>query len=170
MMSVMIRPPRWGWAEPRERRRVGPFCFEEPALLCLALGVLFCADASGWLRLSLLASLLHEAGHILVYRLLTGRAPRIRVSALGMCLYAAGDGLPPGKTAVLAAAGPAANLLAAGGCFAAAGHSGAVLRLAFGTANLLIGGFNLLPVPPLDGSVLAGWAAGRIRKLQLHGK
>lgn len=119
--------------------------------MCGGLFLLFTGDASGWLRLSLLASLLHESGHVLVYGLLARRMPRLDVTMTGICLRTAGCGLSGARMWWLAAAGPLANLLAAGGLWLLLGQRATLFRLGFFWANLLVGGFNLLPVPPLDG-------------------
>ena len=50
-----------------DSRQLGPLVFRDPLLLCSALYFLLYFDASGFLRLGLLAAFLHECGHILVY-------------------------------------------------------------------------------------------------------
>ena len=82
-----------------DSRQLGPLVFRDPLLLCSALYFLLYFDASGFLRLGLLAAFLHECGHILVYCVFLRRFPVIEVT--------------------------------------------------------MTGGFNLLPVPPLDGAQLA---------------
>lgn len=66
--------------------------------------------------------------------------------------------LPPGKELLLAAAGPGVNLLLAAGMLAwmegPAGYG--YFGLWFVCTNLLVGGFNLLPLPGLDGWHMAG--------------
>ena len=57
----------------RHRLRYGPLVFRDPLLLCGALYVLLYFDASGFLRLGLLAAFLHEWGHIVVYLALFGQ-------------------------------------------------------------------------------------------------
>ena len=97
-------------------------------LLALALAV----DHTGIVRLGLLCSCLHECGHLLVWVLLTR--------------------LPPTLIIILAAAGPAVNLvLAAGGIAWLLGHPASYRLCYFIAANLLLGAFNLLPIHGLDG-------------------
>ena len=48
----------------RHRFRYGPLVFRDPLLLCGTLYVLLYFDASGFLRLGLLAAFLHEWGHL----------------------------------------------------------------------------------------------------------
>ena len=84
--------------------------------------------------MGLWAALLHESGHIAAWVLLVHRLPQIRVGLGGMCLQRQQEELSGLRLLGLAMAGPAANLLAAGA--------------------VLLAGFNLLPVPPLDGNYL----------------
>ena len=47
-----------------DSRQLGPLVFRDPLLLCSALYFLLYFDASGFLRLGLLAAFLHECGQI----------------------------------------------------------------------------------------------------------
>ena len=145
-------------------RRIGPLYFQDPVLLCGGLFLLFWWDASGWLRLSLLASLLHEGGHILAFRLLVHRWPQLDVTLTGFCLHTAQLCLPRRTEWKIAAAGPGANLLAALVLRLLLGRRATLFRLGFCWANLLVGGFNLLPIPPLD-----GWALLRLGLFRCSG-
>ena len=58
-----------------DSRQLGPLVFRDPLLLCSALYFLLYFDASGFLRLGLLAAFLHECGHILVYCVFLRRFP-----------------------------------------------------------------------------------------------
>lgn len=131
--------------------RIGPLHFQDPVLLCGSLFFLFWWDAGGWLRLSLLASLLHEGGHILAFGLLVRRWPQLDVTVTGFCLHTAGLCLPRRVEWGIAAAGPSANLAAALALHFLLGQQATLFRLGFCWANLLVGCFNLLPIPPLDG-------------------
>lgn len=110
------------------------------------------------LRLGLLCALLHECGHIAVFAALERRLPGLEVSFAGLCLSMRGVLLSPGRELLLAAAGPGVNLLLGMGALlwmegpAGYGYFG----LWFACTNLLVGGFNLLPVPGLDGWRMAG--------------
>ena len=90
-------------------------------LLALALAV----DHTGIVRLGLLCSCLHECGHLLVWVLLTRLPPTLIICPTGFCLSLRGVVLAPKQFIILAAAGPA--------------------------VNLLLGAFNLLPIHGLDG-------------------
>ena len=90
----------------RHRLRYGPLVFRDPLLLCGTLYVLLYFDASGFLRLGLLAAFLHEWGHIGVYLALFGQFPVIEVTFTGFCMRTRGREMTLWQTALLAAAGP----------------------------------------------------------------
>ena len=98
----------------RHRFRYGPLVFRDPLLLCGALYVLLYFDASGFLRLGLLAAFLHEWGHIGVYLALFGQFPVIEVTLTGFCMRTRGREMTLWQTALLAVAGPAVNFVLAG--------------------------------------------------------
>ena len=98
----------------RHRFQYGPLVFRDPLLLCGALYVLLYFDASGFLRLGLLAAFLHEWGHIGVYLALFGQFPVIEVTLTGFCMRTRGREMTLWQTALLAAAGPAVNFVLAG--------------------------------------------------------
>lgn len=139
-----------------KRLRLGPLEFRDPLLLCGVLYGLLYFDASGFLRLGLLAAFLHEWGHILVYCVQFRRFPKIEVTITGFCMRLRGAErqLPPQKLFLLAAAGPAVNFALAGIWALRLQQAMTIRGSAFWAANLLTGCFNLLPVPPLDGAQL----------------
>ena len=148
----------WGFRMKHpDALRLGPLVFRDPVLLCGSLYFLLYFDASGFLRLGLLAAFLHECGHILVYCALLRRFPVIEVTMTGFCMRmdAPARGLSPGRLFWLAAAGPAVNFMLAGIWTLRLEQELTIRGSAFWAANLLTGGFNLLPVPPLDGAQLA---------------
>jgi len=105
----------------------------------------------------LVAVLGHEVAHALAARLLGFRVHRIVATLWGGHTAYDSTGSTPGRTAVIAGAGPLANLALAG----VGGALVAVLpwpasRFAwlFMFLNLLLAGFNLLPGLPLDGGQL----------------
>lgn len=136
----------------RHRFRYGPFVFRDPLLLCGTLYVLLYFDASGFLRLGLLAAFLHEWGHIGVYLALFGQFPVIEVTLTGFCMRTRGREMTLWQTALLAAAGPAVNFVLAGLWMLRLEQRATIRASAFLAANLLTGAFNLLPIPPLDGA------------------
>ena len=105
------------------------------ALLC-------CFDNTGSAALCLYAALLHEAAHIAV-SCVCGFLPRsLCFGAFGMRME-----LPPmpyKTTALVALSGPLCNLMFAGLSALVGAEKGILVHLA-------LGGFNLLPLPPLDG-------------------
>ena len=143
----------------RHRFRYGPLVFRDPLLLCGTLYVLLYFDASGFLRLGLLAAFLHEWGHIGTYLALFGQFPVIEVTLTGFCMRTRGREMTLWQTALLAAAGPAVNFVLAGLWMLRLAQRATIRASAFLAANLLTGAFNLLPIPPLDGAQLAacGW-------------
>lgn len=143
-------PPRL-WKKPSD----SPVRLRAPlvTLFLLALSLLY--DHTGMLRWGLLCAALHETGHLLAWGVLVRRMPRLEVSALGICLCMRGVALPPAQEKILAAAGPMTNLLLCAAWvwfmdrwgYTYAGYW-------FVSANLLLGLFNLLPLPGLDGARL----------------
>lgn len=128
---------------------------------CLLAG--WFTAVNGWRLLAAVlgAAALHEAGHWVVLRLLGAQVRGLRLGVLGAVLETDSAGLSYGRELSAVLAGPGANLL------------GALALTALGEetaagAQLVLGGFNLLPVRPLDGgralylalSWLLGPAAG----------
>ena len=71
------------------RVRAGKLVFRDPVLLCGVVYLLLYFDASGFLRLGLLAAVLHELGHILVYCIQQRCLPVIEVTMTGFCMRTA---------------------------------------------------------------------------------
>lgn len=123
------------------------------------LAALWCVDETNVLPLFLLAATVHEAGHLLVLYLTGGRVHRLILTACGAVLRCA---LPQNRfaRAAVCLAGPAASF-----ALTALAEMGGAYRLA--GASALLGLFNLLPMPPLDGGmVLLHLAAGRLPRLR----
>ena len=134
------------------RVQVGPLQFWDPVLLCGGLYLLLYFDASGFLRLGLLAAFLHELGHILVYCAQQHRLPVIAVTMTGFCMRVPAGRLTLRQRFWLAAAGPGVNFVLAGVWALRLAQNTTVRGSAFWAANVLTGAFNLLPIPPLDGA------------------
>ena len=150
------------------RVRVGKLVFRDPVLLCGVVYLLLYFDAGGFLRLGLLAAILHELGHILVYCIQQKHLPVIEVTMTGFCMRTVGERLSPRQRLVLAAAGPAVNFVLAGVWVLRLAQAATIRGSAFWAANLLTGLFNLLPIPPLDGAQMVACAAALWQ--QKHGK
>lgn len=123
----------------------------QPFWLLLLL-VLFWRDDPLFLaRFSVLAAIFHEGGHILVYYLLMGRLPLLRISPFGMAMEVDRSAFTERELLLLAIAGPLMNLLAAGAVLLAMQRKAAYGGYCFAAVNLAMGSFNLLPIKPLDG-------------------
>lgn len=123
------------------------------ALLALALA----AGAGEVLPLVLLSAVCHELGHLTALRLMGVRVEAFCFTAFGAEIRADTRYLSYGRDLACTLAGPAVNLILA---LVLARVSGDYLLAG---ANLLLGLFNLLPLPSLDGGralhLLISWAA-----------
>ena len=122
------------------------------------MAALWCADESGVLPIFLLAAAVHECGHLFVIRLSGGSVHALCLTACGAVLRCS---LPPSpfSRAAICLAGPAASF-----ALTALANPLGAYRLA--GASALLGLFNLLPVPPLDGGMaLRHLADGRFTRL-----
>lgn len=112
----------------------------------LLLAVLFYLDRDvGILPRGMAAAVLHECGHYGLGRAFGGRLQCLELSAVGARMdLRYPSGLSYGRETAVALAGPAVNLLAAWAALGSGWHLFALISLA-------VGGFNLLPILPLDG-------------------
>lgn len=121
----------------------------------LALALL--AGAGEVLPLVGLSALCHELGHLGALRLAGAEVERFRLSAFGAEIQADTRYLPYPKEILCTLAGPVVNLLLALVFSRVAGD------YVLAGANLLLGVFNLLPIPSLDGGralyLLVSWCA-----------
>lgn len=124
---------------------------------CLLIG--WFTAVNGWRLLAAVlgAAALHEVGHWAALRLLGAEIRGLRIGVLGAVLETDSTCLSYGRELVAILAGPGANLL------------GALMLAGLGAetaagAQLVLGGFNLLPVRPLDGGralyLAAAWLLG----------
>lgn len=121
------------------------------ALIVLAV----LAGAGPVLPVVLASALGHELGHLAALRLAGARVTQIRLTAFGAEISADTRRLSYPKEILCTLAGPAVNLLLALFFARVTGNFG------IAGANLLLGCFNLLPIPALDGGrtlhLLASW-------------
>lgn len=127
-------------------------CFQ-PVLVCacLAAGLLF--DPLGFLRMALVCSAVHEAGHMAACLLCVHRLPRV-VPGVGGLSLSLNVPLSRAQELAVLCAGPSANFL-----FAAALYCAALYRARYGlyfmaAVSLCTGLYNLLPLGVLDGARL----------------
>lgn len=130
------------------RRSRAKIRWKQPLLTLAALTLLLAFDGSGILRVGLGCAVLHECGHALAYRLLWRRWPEIEVSPFGLCLRLRGLPMTNLQELLLAAAGPAVNLLACAAVLAfmrttAYTYGG----YWFACCNLLVGAAICCPCP-----------------------
>lgn len=113
------------------------------------------AGAGPVLPVVLASALGHELGHLAALRAAGARVTRVRLTAFGAEIFADTRYLSYPREILCTLAGPAVNLALAVVLARAAGNFEAA------GANLLLGCFNLLPVPALDGGralhLLVSW-------------
>ena len=101
----------------------------------------------------LLAALLHECGHLLALKAFRVPVEGLRLTALGAELYARGARrLSYARELVVTLAGCGANLACGFLTALAARRLSWEGGFLFAGAHFLLAAFNLLPIPPLDGS------------------
>jgi len=115
----------------------------------LMLAVFYYFDTGGWIIPALTAVFVHELGHLAA--LIAADCPITRLDATwaGLSLTYESGRITPVCEAAAVAAGPIANL-------AAAGLLAATRYNKWAWTNLLLGCFNLLPVREMDGGRLLG--------------
>jgi len=120
-----------------------------------AVAAFFWIMGLGWDFLMVAAAVTtHELAHILVAKIFGCKLQQLKISALGeMALIHHLDRLSPWQRTAIITAGPACNLIL--GLLAGYMHWGL-----FGFYNLVLCGFNLLPIFPLDGARLFQLWAG----------
>lgn len=123
--------------------------------------ILWFAYLNGWALLSMIlaAAVIHELGHLGMLRFFGARILSLRIGILGAVLETDCRNLSYGGELVSVLAGPAVNLLCA--CLLARFAPG---QETFIGIHLVLGGFNLLPIRPLDGGrgleLLVTWLFG----------
>lgn len=132
----------------RPRRSGAPSATPVLLCACLAAGLLF--DPLGFLRMALLCSAVHEAGHILAYILCTHRLPKLTLRLGGAAL--SGTNLPPGQELLVLCAGPLANFVMAGVLYGMALYRARYGVYFLAAVSLCMGLYNLLPFGVLDGA------------------
>ena len=108
---------------------------------------------------------MHECGHLAALALFRVPVLGLRLGAMGAVLYAPGAArLSYGRELAVTLAGPAVNLVCAPLVAALAARWGWDWGYLFAGAHTVLGVYNLLPIPPLDGGralyLLLAWRWG----------
>ena len=124
-----------------------------------ALGVSAYVVAFAYAVLLLISVLVHELAHALTAKIYGWPTQKIVLNLWGGHTQFESFTASPGRSVLVALAGPAANFVLAGGAWLVLGtlHLGSVAEILtniFMWANFLIGVFNVLPGLPLDGGRL----------------
>lgn len=132
----------------------------------LFIGFLY--DSMGFLRMALLCGFLHEAGHVLVFLLCTGRWPKLCLGFGGIALSGA-QALGRKQELAVLCAGPAVNFLFAAVLYGIAQQRASYGVYFLGAVSFCTGAYNLLPLEVLDGGrILQNLAAGRHTSLAVR--
>lgn len=132
----------------------------------VALLTLFVLQGEGAAAAALLtAAAAHEAGHLAALCRFGVPVSALRIGAFGARLETVGRGrLSYGRELCTVLSGPAVNVLCALALAWAAGRFSWPGGFLCAGAHLVLGGFNLLPIPPLDGGralcLLLSWLLG----------
>lgn len=108
-------------------------------------------DRTGVAGVGLIATAVHEGGHLLVMSLISAPPQRIKMNPFGIDIVQRQGVRGYGRDAWISLAGPAANFLLAALCCLWTKVSPSIYLENLAVANLLIGAMNILPVEPLDG-------------------
>ncbi len=122
-----------------------------PVLLLAGLVLLLQRDSLGLMRMALLASVLHEAGHVAVFLLYKRRWPILCISVQGVGMELQGEWFSPAQQLWLATAGPLVNFMVSAAICLLLQYKASYAGYFFACANLCVGLFNLLPLGRLDG-------------------
>ena len=113
----------------------------------------------------LLAAALHECGHLAMLSAFRVPVDGLRLGGLGAVIYARGAArLSYGRELAVTLAGPLVNLLCAPLLAALSARCARDWGYLFAGAHAVLGVYNLLPIPPLDGGhalwLLVAWRFG----------
>lgn len=139
-----------------------------------ALGFSAYLVAFAYALLLLVSVLVHELAHALTARIYGWPTQKIVLNLWGGHTQFESFTATPGRSVLVALAGPAANLVLAGGAWIVLGTTtlGSVAEILvniFMWANFLIGIFNVLPGLPLDGGRLVESAVWKVTGSQAKG-
>ncbi|MFP8966744.1 metalloprotease [Pokkaliibacter sp. CJK22405] len=146
----MNSSPASAWYHALDRQS-----FTTAVLTWAAFAWLFDARTS---TLLLLVVFVHEMGHLLTIRVMTGNVAKIRfVPFLGGYTQYQGGWLSPLQSGFFALGGPAIGTLFALGCLIAFHQTHEPLLWHLAWIGVILNGLNLIPLPPLDGGQITRW-------------
>lgn len=113
----------------------------------------------------LLAAAMHEGGHLAALAAFHVPVEGVRLGAMGAVIFAPGaNRLSYGRELLVTLAGPMVNLISAPLLAALSARLGWEWGYLFAGAHTVLGVYNLLPIPPLDGGralyLLLAWRWG----------
>ena len=113
----------------------------------------------------LLAAAMHEGGHLAALAAFRVPVEGVRLGAMGAVIHAPGaNRLSYGRELLVTLAGPMVNLISAPLLAALSARLGWEWGYLFAGAHMVLGVYNLLPIPPLDGGralyLLLAWRWG----------
>ena len=121
-------------------------------LFAFVLTLALLLDTSGVLFFSLLATLMHESGHLVLLRLWKRSVRQISFTPFGIQIEAE-QSLVTGyrEELLIAAGGPAVNILLFLACWPIFLSCNVQVVGLFAVANLVVGAINLMPISGMDG-------------------
>lgn len=130
--------------------RIGKLYVSDGAIILLSICFLF--DTENVLPIFLFAALIHELGHLLILRRSGGTLHQLRLGCCGAVIYC---NMPMRRyhRVLVCLSGPIASIL----LYIAANMLG---YYTLAGASLVLGLFNLMPMPPLDGGMILQHAIG----------
>lgn len=139
-----------------------------------ALGISAYYVAFAYALLLLISVLVHELAHALTARIYGWPTQKIVLNLWGGHTQFENFTATPARSVIVALAGPAANLVLAGGAWAilsgaSMGSVAELLTNIFMWANFVIGIFNVLPGLPLDGGRIVESAVWKVTGSQAKG-
>lgn len=125
--------------------------FEIDPLTVFFVALITVADRTGSVPYFLLASILHESGHVFSIYLLKGKITRIILSPFSLTLERPATDTDFKKDLIISISGVLTNLVAFLTSFFIYRIAGSYMAFVFCLSNFLIMSYNLLPLSYLDG-------------------
>lgn len=126
-----------------------------PFFVLVLLSAAFLFDGTGFMRFSLAAALLHEAGHIAVFALVTKGMPSISFNAGGISLNCNTAFLNKKHDIAVTLGGPFINIIIFLICIVLIEIKASIRLYFFAATNIFFAILNLLPFSFLDGGRIA---------------